>query len=138
MKRNRLTKQQQRVLDAARDVRAKAHAPYSRYSVGAAILDENGALHVGCNVENAAYPAGSCAEQNAIGAMLAGGGRRIAAIAAVGGHDAVEACTPCGGCRQRIREFADADTRILLLAEDGEHVSYTVEELLPAAFHLTN
>ena len=94
--------------DAAGSVRERAHAPYSRFRVGAAVIDETGALHTGCNVENAAYPEGICAEAAAIAAMVAGGGRRIRAIAVIGSGPAMT--TPCGGCRQRIREFADADT----------------------------
>ncbi|MDH5345615.1 MAG: cytidine deaminase, partial [Gammaproteobacteria bacterium] len=77
----------EQLLAAARGARVRAHAPYSGVRVGAAVLDDTGAIHVGCNVENAAYPQGSCAEANAIGAMIAGGGRRIRAISVVGGTD---------------------------------------------------
>lgn len=136
MKNHRVTTDEQRLLDLARDVRKHAHAPYSGFAVGAAILDDRGELHVGCNVENAAYPQGSCAEQNAIGAMIAAGGRRIALIAALGGHGKLEACAPCGGCRQRILEFADDNTRVLLTGDEGDVVSYSVEALLPAGFRL--
>lgn len=125
------------MLDAARDVRARAHAPYSGFAVGAAILDENGQMHVGCNVENAAYPQGSCAEQNAIGAMIAAGGQRIALIAALGGRENLEDCAPCGGCRQRILEFADDNTRVLLMDDAGVVLSYSIEALLPAGFSLS-
>src|SRR5690606_2040143 len=121
---------------AARSVRQNAYAPYSGYRVGAAVLDEIGRVHVGCNVENSAFPLGSCAEANAIGAMLAAGGKRIVAIAAVGGRDAIEACTPCGGCRQAIREFAHPDTRVLLLDADENIIAYTIAELLPESFRL--
>jgi cytidine deaminase len=124
------------LIEAAKAVRARAHAPYSHYHVGAAVLDENGRVHSGCNVENAAYPLGTCAEAGAIAAMIAAGGSRIVAIAAVGGHDELEACTPCGGCRQRIAEFADGHTRIILLDGNGQPRSYTMEQLLPASFHL--
>ena len=124
------------LLEAAKAVRLRAHAPYSHYFVGAAVLDEKGRVHSGCNVENAAYPEGICAETSAIAAMVAAGGKRIVAIAAVGGHGTVAACTPCGGCRQRIREFADRNTRIVLLDEHGKPRRYTIEELLPASFHL--
>ena len=102
--------------------------------MGSAVLDENGRIHSGCNVENAAYPEGICAETSAIAAMVAAGGTRIVAIAAVGGRQALEACTPCGGCRQRIREFADRNTRIILLDDNGQPRSYTMEQLLPASF----
>jgi cytidine deaminase len=104
--------------------------------VGAALLDEHGRVHTGCNVENAAYPLGTCAEAGAIAAMVAAGGTRIVAIAAVGGHDELEASTPCGGCRQRIAEFADGNTRIILLDDKGQLQSFTLEQLLPAFFRL--
>ncbi|MDB5640926.1 MAG: cytidine deaminase [Hyphomicrobiales bacterium] len=117
---------------AAAQVRARAHAPYSRFAVGAAIRGSDGGLYVGCNVENAAYPSGTCAEQNAIGAMIAGGERRIVEIAVLG--DAGAPVTPCGACRQRIREFADAATRIHAGAVSGERRSYGMAELLPDAF----
>lgn len=125
------------LFDAARAVRERAHAPYSRFRVGAALIDEAGAVHVGCNVENAAYPEGVCAETAAIAAMVAAGGRRIRAIAVIGSGPSMT--TPCGGCRQRIREFADADTRIHLHdpATDTRH-SLSLEELLPLAFGPSN
>jgi cytidine deaminase len=125
------------LIEAAKAVRARAHAPYSRYHVGSAVLDEQGRIHSGCNVENAAYPLGICAETAAIAAMVAAGGTRIVAIAAVGGRQELEACTPCGGCRQRIAEFADAATRIVLLDDNGQPRRYTIDELLPASFRLT-
>lgn len=124
------------LIDTARAVRANAHAPYSGFYVGAALLDERGQVHAGCNVENAAFPEGVCAEANAIGAMIASGGKRIVAIAAVGGASEIEACTPCGGCRQKILEFADAKTRILLIGDDGAAQSYSIDDLLPASFSL--
>ncbi|MDZ7644697.1 MAG: cytidine deaminase [Woeseiaceae bacterium] len=122
------------LIDAARRAREQAHAPYSGFRVGAALLDESGRVHVGCNVENAAFPAGTCAETGAISAMVAAGGKRIVAIAAVGGRQALESCTPCGGCRQRILEFADEATRIVVLDDDAEPLSYSMAELLPASF----
>lgn len=122
------------LIEAATRVRNNAHAPYSGFRVGAAIVDETGSIHTGCNVENAAYPEGACAEANAIGAMVAAGGRRIVAIAVVGGTGRAGACTPCGGCRQRIREFADADTRVILPGDGGPAMAYSIDELLPAAF----
>jgi cytidine deaminase len=124
------------LIDAAKAVRERAHAPYSHFHVGSAVLDEKGRVHSGCNVENAAYPEGICAETSAIAAMVAAGGKRIVAIAAVGGHQNLESCTPCGGCRQRIAEFADRNTRIILLDEKGQPRRYTVDELLPAGFRL--
>ena len=120
--------------DAAEAVRRRAYARYSGFHVGAAIEDENGAVHTGANVENAAYPLGSCAEANAIGAMISAGGTRIKTILVLGGREELEACTPCGGCRQRIAEFADAETDIVLLGESGELTHYSIATLLPASF----
>ncbi|MEM7610160.1 MAG: cytidine deaminase [Pseudomonadota bacterium] len=117
-------------------VREHAYAPYSTHRVGAAIIDEHDRLHVGCNVENAAYPAGNCAETSAIAAMIAAGGRRIKAIAVAGGVDGIDVCTPCGGCRQRMSEFADAQTRVWLADGNGGLTEHTVQELLPAGFSL--
>ena len=125
------------LLDLARVVREKAYCPYSDFRVGAALIDENGDIHIGCNVENAAYPQGSCAEAGAIGAMVAAGGKRIVTIAIAGGdEDKTRACTPCGGCRQRINEFADGDTLIIMRNDDGEWARYTIDELLPESFEL--
>lgn len=133
---SRTTVDDRALIKAASAVRPHAHAPYSGYRVGAALIDNAGNLHTGCNVENAAFPEGSCAEANAIGAMVTAGGKRIVAIAAVGGKNEPEACTPCGGCRQCILEFADEQTRILLLDSDGDIASFTIEDLLPASFRL--
>lgn len=127
------------LIEAAKAVRLRAHAPYSNYFVGAAVLDEKGRTHIGCNVENAAYPEGICAETSAIAAMVAAGGRRIVAIAIVAGHkgrDGLEAGTPCGGCRQRISEFADANTQVILLDAQGVPRSHAIADLLPGSFHL--
>ena len=125
------------LFDAARAVRERAHAPYSRFRVGAAVIDETGAMHLGCNVENAAYPEGVCAETAAIAAMVAAGGRRIRAIAVIGSGPTMT--TPCGGCRQRIREFADADTRIHLHDPVTDtHETMPLEDLLPRAFGPNN
>jgi cytidine deaminase len=124
------------LIDEAREVRKNAYSEYSGFRVGAALVDEHGQLHVGCNVENAAYPQGSCAETGAIAAMAAAGGRRIKTIAVVGGSAKATACTPCGGCRQRINEFADGNTRIIVIDDDGDWHSYTMDDLLPHSFHL--
>ena len=124
------------LIEAAKAARQNAHAPYSNYYVGAAIVDDQGNMHSGCNVENAAYPEGNCAEVNAIGAMVASGGKKIAVIAAVGGTDELEFCTPCGGCRQSILEFSDEDTRVILLNEEGQIQKYSMDDLLPMAFRL--
>jgi cytidine deaminase len=127
---------EQKLFDAATKVRANSYAPFSQYYVGAAIIDENGALHIGCNVENSSFPEGACAEANAVGAMIAAGGKRIVAIAAVGGHDDLEACTPCGGCRQRIFEFGDENTRVILKGENDTIEGHLIYELLPGGFRL--
>jgi cytidine deaminase len=124
------------LIAAAKKVRDQAHAPYSGFLVGAALQDEQGNLYIGCNVENSSLPEGNCAETSAIGAMVAAGGRKIVTIAVVGGHTQLEACAPCGGCRQRIREFADVNTRIIALEASGEFVEYGIDDLLPKSFQL--
>ena len=124
------------LIKAATEARLHAHNRYSNFAVGAALVDDKGRLHVGCNVENAAYPLGSCAEAGAISSMVIEGGARIVKIAVVGGSGEIGPCTPCGGCRQRIREFADAETVILAIDDSGEWQEYSIESLLPASFHL--
>ncbi|MCU0830916.1 MAG: cytidine deaminase [Rhizobiaceae bacterium] len=121
------------LFEAAAKARLSAHAPYSRFLVGAAIRDEQGRIHPGCNVENAAYPQGTCAEAGAIAAMVLAGGRRIAEIAVSGAGDGL--VTPCGGCRQKIREFASPSTPIHVLDAGGVlKRSFTLDELLPFSF----
>ena len=121
------------LIAAAQAARLKAYAPYSKFHVGAALLDENGEIHAGCNIENAAYPQGWCAETSAITAMIMAGGHAIAEMAVIGSGDLL--CTPCGGCRQRIREFARGDVRIHMCNEDGRVMqTFTLDELLPASF----
>lgn len=120
------------LFQAARTVRERAHAPYSRFRVGAALRDETGAVHAGCNVENAAYPVGTCAEGGAISAMVAAGGRRIREILVLAEGDGP--VTPCGACRQRIREFADPATPIHAADPRRVLASFTLERLLPASF----
>ena len=130
-----MTIDDQTVIDAAIDARDGAYADYSGYRVGAAIVDDADRLHVACNVENASYPLGTCAEAGAIAAMVVAGARRIRTIAVAGGGATLSACTPCGGCRQRILEFADSETRILLL--DGDQWrAWSIEALLPKGFTL--
>jgi cytidine deaminase len=120
------------LLAAALAVRARAHAPYSHYAVGAALRDESGRIHTGCNVENAAYPQGLCAEAGAIAALVAAGGRRITAVAVAGGR--MRPAMPCGGCRQKLREFAVDAVGVECVSESGEIVSATMAELLPLSF----
>jgi cytidine deaminase len=121
------------LFEAARAAREAAYAPYSRFHVGAAILTASGAIHSGGNVENAAYPIGNCAEASAIAAMVRAGERRIAAILVIGPNEAL--CFPCGGCRQRIREFAGPETVIHVARGDGSgHETFSIEDLLPRSF----
>ena len=124
------------LINAAKEARRNAYKRYSNFAVGAALIDDRGHLHVGCNVENAAYPLGNCAEAGAIAAMVMQGGRRIAKIAVVGGSGEIGPCTPCGGCRQRIHEFADEDTVILAIDDSGEWQECIDRVLLPASFHM--
>ncbi|MBT8107736.1 MAG: cytidine deaminase [Gammaproteobacteria bacterium] len=124
------------LISAALDARNNAYAHYSGFTVGAAIVDDQGRLHVGCNIENAAYPLGSCAEASAIAAMVQEGGKHIRTIVVAGGAGEIGPCTPCGGCRQRIAEFADAETAILAIDDSGEWQAYSIDDLLPASFHL--
>ena len=125
------------LIRAAKEARANAYCRYSGFAVGAAIVDDNGHLHVGCNVEKASYPLGNCAESPAIAVMVQKGGKRIDRIAVAGGKSEVSSCAPCGGCRQRIFEFADANTIIITMGDnqdDWQH--YTINELLPTGFRL--
>ena len=120
------------LFQAALAMRAKAYAPYSRFPVGAALRSVEGGVFSGCNVENAAYPLGSCAEASAIAAMVAAGHRRIAECLVVGGTE--EVVTPCGGCRQRLREFAGPDVQVHCTTPSGARATYSVSALLPASF----
>jgi homotetrameric cytidine deaminase len=120
------------LIEAARAVMQRAYAPYSRYVVGAALRADDGSIHVGANVENSAYPQGQCAEASAIGALVAAGRTRIVEAAVIAGAN--EFCVPCGGCRQRLREFMPLDGTIHLCGASGAHERATLEELLPRSF----
>ncbi len=121
------------LIDAALAARGMAYAPYSRFAVGAALRTAEGAVHAGCNVENAAYPEGTCAEAGAIAAMALAGGRRIAELVVAGGGDAP--CTPCGGCRQKLREFGGGRMVIRIVDAGGRVLLQTsLAELLPHSF----
>lgn len=121
------------LVEAARAARLRAYAPYSRFRVGAALLCEDGGVHAGCNVENAAYPEGSCAEAGAIAAMILAGGRHISAIVICG--DGRIACAPCGGCRQKLREFGRPDMAVHMVDANGVPLlTRTLAELLPDSF----
>lgn len=122
----------QQLFDHAREAATKAYAPYSQFSVGAAIRTPSGNIHSGANVENASYPLGSCAEASAISAMIALGEREIADIVIVSLQK--NPCYPCGGCRQRISEFATQATRIHVMDEGGSILSHSIADLLPHAF----
>jgi homotetrameric cytidine deaminase len=121
----------ERLVALARRAMANAHAPYSRFRVGAALRDDAGGLHAGCNVENAAYPQGQCAEASAIGALVTGGGRRIAEIAVMADTELV---TPCGGCRQRLSELAGPEVSVHLCGPEGIRRTVSLGDLLPYAF----
>ncbi len=116
----------------ARQAMARAHAPYSKFRVGAVVRGQSGTLYAGCNVENAAYPEGCCAETAAIAQLVMAGETRLIEAAVIGPGDAL--VTPCGGCRQRLREFADEATPIHICGPDGLRRSFTLGELLPASF----
>jgi cytidine deaminase len=120
------------LFDAALAARTRAYAPYSRYAVGAAVRSASGKVYAGCNVENAAYPQGTCAEAGAIAAMVLDGGREIVAVLTVTDGDEVGTC--CGGCRQRIREFAADSTPVLAADLSGVRGTFTLGELLPHSF----
>jgi len=122
----------QQLWEAARAAQAKAYAPYSRYQVGVALLDEHGAIHAGCNVENAAYPQGWCAEASALSALVMAGSRKVRGALVMGTGGAW--ITPCGGCRQKLREFAEPDAPILSANAQAFGPAYTLEQLLPHSF----
>ncbi len=126
--------EEQALVAAAGSARAHAYAPYSHFAVGAALRDEHGAIHRGCNVENAAYPQSLCAEAGAISALVLSGGTRITAVAVVAGAHHLPVVTPCGGCRQKLRELASDDTPILLADPTGLRRRTTLGALLPDSF----
>jgi cytidine deaminase len=128
--------QWQALLDAARAAREKAYAPYSHFHVGAALLDETGRVHAGCNVENAAYPEGVCAEAGALSGLVLAGGRQVVAAVVVG--EGAEPVTPCGGCRQKLREFAGVTLPIRIADGQGWRGEHTLAGLLPASFGPTH
>ena len=116
----------------AKNVRENAHVPYSQFKVGAAFLTENDSIISGCNVENAAYPQSQCAEASAIGNLVSSGYTKIKEVVVIGSGDLL--CSPCGGCRQRLREFASLDTLIHMCNIDGNLKTSTLAELLPDSF----
>ena len=120
------------LLEAARAARGYAYAPYSKFAVGAALQDEQGRIHAGCNVENAAYPQGLCAEAVALGHLVLAGGQRITAVAVVG--EGASLVTPCGGCRQKLREFGGDAVPVVVGDMTTERAHFTLGELLPESF----
>jgi cytidine deaminase len=120
------------LFEAARRVQANAHVPYSQFRVGAAVRSSSGRVFAGCNVENAAYPQGWCAEASAIAAMVSAGDREIVAVLTICDGDQLSTC--CGGCRQKIREFAAPGLVVHAAGPDGIRKSYTMDELLPDSF----
>lgn len=127
-----MTPEQREMFDAAVAVMANSYSPYSHYPVGAAVRSESGRIYAGCNIENAAYPQGWCAEASAIAAMVSAGERRITAVLTVCEGELVGTC--CGGCRQKIREFADLDVPIWACGPDGIRAEFTLDALLPHSF----
>jgi cytidine deaminase len=123
----------ERLVALAHRAMDNAYAPYSHFHVGAALRDETGALHSGANVENGAYPQGACAEAAAIGALITAGGTRIEEVAVMADTELI---TPCGGCRQRLSEFATAGVPVHLCGPDGIHRTVTLGDLLPLSFNL--
>ncbi|PWK56293.1 cytidine deaminase [Roseicyclus mahoneyensis] len=121
------------LIEDAAGVRENAHAPYSGFKVGAAILSAEGRVHLGCNVENVAYPEGTCAEAGAIASMIAAGDRRIAEVAVIA--DSPAPVPPCGGCRQKLAEFAAGEVVVTMATTSGATLAMTVAELLPGAFN---
>lgn len=126
------------LLEAATAARTKAYDRYSGYAVGAAVRTPSGAIHAGCNVENASYPEGWCAETSALAAMVAASStadeRRIVEVCVIADRIEGRIVTPCGGCRQRLAEFGGPDTVVHAVAPDGDSATYLLKELLPAAF----
>jgi cytidine deaminase len=120
------------MLDAARRALLNAHAPYSRFRIGACLRAASGRLYAGCNVENSAYPVGQCAEASAIGALVTAGERQIVEVLVA--TEGAQLCTPCGRCRQQLAELASADVPVHLAGPEGVRVTVTLGELLPLAF----
>jgi cytidine deaminase len=120
------------LIETARLVRLNAYAPYSNFKVGAAIRATSGAVYGGVNVENVAYPEGTCAEAGAIAAMIAAGDTEIAEVAVIA--DSPIPVSPCGGCRQKLAEFGKGSVKVTLATTDGLLQETTLGALLPGAF----
>ena len=119
-------------IEATKEAMSKAYVPYSNYPVGALIVTDKGNTYSGCNVENASFPLGNCAEASAIASLVIGGEKKIKTISVMTKND--EGGIPCGGCRQRIREFSDENTQIMICSPDGVQQRINLSELLPNSF----
>ncbi len=131
-----MNEMRKKLFEVAKAARDNAYAPYSDFRVGAAILADNGKIYAGGNVENAVYPQGLCAEAVAIGAMIAGGAKKIRDILIIA--DGPKLCTPCGACRQKMYEFADHNTKVHVSGLEGYRKTFNFSDLLPAPFGLEN
>jgi|TARA_B100001741_G_scaffold46993_1_gene34912 cytidine deaminase len=132
LKTNMISENFEKLFNAAKMVRDNAHVPYSNFKVGAAFLTEDDSIVSGCNVENAAYPQSQCAEASAIGNLVSQGFSKIKEVVVIGSGSLL--CSPCGGCRQRLREFASLETPIHMCNSDGHLKTSTLKELLPDSF----
>ena len=132
LKTDMISKNFEKLFNAAKIVRENAHVPYSNFKVGAAFLTEDNSIISGCNVENAAYPQSQCAEASAIGNLVSQGFSKIKEVVVIGSGSLL--CSPCGGCRQRLREFASLETQIHMCNSDGHLKTSTLKELLPDSF----
>ena len=127
------------LLKAATEIQQRAYAPYSNFKVGAAIRSASGEVFVGCNVENVAYPEGTCAEAGAIAAMIAAGETKLTEVLVIA--DSPLPVSPCGGCRQKIAEFSDPETKVTMTTLKGNSQTMTMAQLLPGVFtqaHMEN
>ena len=132
LKTDMISKNFEKLFNAAKMVRENAHVPYSNFKVGAAFLTEDNSIISGCNVQNAAYPQSQCAEASAIGNLVSQGFSKIKEVVVIGSGSLL--CSPCGGCRQRLREFASLETQIHMCNSDGHLKTSTLKELLPDSF----
>ncbi|MDC0037395.1 cytidine deaminase [Alphaproteobacteria bacterium] len=132
LKTNMISDNFEKLFNEAKKVRDNAHVPYSNFKVGAAFLTEDDSIVSGCNVENAAYPQSQCAEASAIGNLVSQGFSKIKEVVVIGSGSLL--CSPCGGCRQRLREFASLETQVHMCNSDGHLKTSTLKELLPDSF----
>ncbi len=124
------------LVDYAIEAHKSAYAPYSKFKVGVAILGSDEKIYVGCNVENASFPEGTCAEASALSAMVIAGCTEIKKVVVYA--EGKQITTPCGGCRQKISEFSEPDVVIVCVNSEGNKFAMTIQELLPGAFRAEN